>query len=294
VPVILRRAWAVLIATGLAVLTPLQASAEQSHEESLRQARELLDHQEYERVLGVTDPLSQDEAAPASIRVTAMELSGVAHLLLRRQSQAQRVFEALLALDPGHSLSDPSYPPRISEFFNMVRESLGEVSAAPVELEGEPPQGVGAGEPIELAVRIATGRERVERVVVLLRAAGDEDYQERAMDCVAEGACELNVEAPAETGTMELYVEARAPSGHPLGGIGTATAPLNITIEELGTEADPGTTEPPPPRPWYATWWFWTAVGVGVAAVVGGVTAGVLLYEPPEPEAGTMGYARLP
>ena len=44
-------------------------------------------------------------------------------------------------------------------------------------------------------------------------------------------------------------------------------------------------------EPVYKKWWFWTAVGVGVVAVVGGVTAGVLLSpEDPTTELGTITF----
>lgn len=39
--------------------------------------------------------------------------------------------------------------------------------------------------------------------------------------------------------------------------------------------------------PVYKKWWFWTTIGLGAAAVAGGVTAGVLLSRPPpDPFAG--------
>ncbi|MFO0574101.1 MAG: tetratricopeptide repeat protein [Polyangia bacterium] len=45
----------------------------------------------------------------------------------------------------------------------------------------------------------------------------------------------------------------------------------------------------PPRTPVYKKWWFWTAIGVGAAAVAGGVAAGVLLSRPtPDPFASFM------
>jgi len=43
--------------------------------------------------------------------------------------------------------------------------------------------------------------------------------------------------------------------------------------------------------PIYKRWWFWTAVGAGVLAVAGGVTAGVLLnQDAPDPELGAIRF----
>ncbi|NVB37737.1 tetratricopeptide repeat protein [Pseudenhygromyxa sp. WMMC2535] len=57
----------------------------------------------------------------------------------------------------------------------------------------------------------------------------------------------------------------------------------------------PATTDEPAPEPVHKKAWFWVAVIGGVAVVVGGVTAGVLLAnrdEPFEPELGTIGAGR--
>jgi hypothetical protein len=45
-----------------------------------------------------------------------------------------------------------------------------------------------------------------------------------------------------------------------------------------------------PRRPWYRTWWFWTAVG---AVVLGGATAAVVLTLPEEQQSGSLGTGRL-
>jgi len=297
--VIFGKATLPLAVLGLLLVVPRAGWAEASPDEALARAREQLDHQDYRDVLRTAEPLGQDESAALHVRLAALELTGVSHLLLRSQSRAQEAFEALLALDPGHQLSDDSYPPRISEFFNMVRESLGPPQEIDVRLAGALPEEIGALQGLEVAVRLGEGRARVASVVLLTRSDQSDDYGEQPFDCdAATGGCTASADVPEGAEMLELFVEARAPSGHRLGGVGTATAPSRVAVT-LATEGDGGDqdgVEPPPPgvTPWYATWWFWTVIGVGVAAVVGGVTAGVLLSEPPEPEPGTMGTARLP
>jgi hypothetical protein len=290
---------AALVVALLSFLAPRDASAERAPEEALAEARRQLDHQDYRRVLRVVGPLAQDEGAPLRVRLPALELTGVAQLLLRNQDEAQAAFEALLRLDPGYELSDPSYPPRISEFLDMVRQSLDPTADVALSLDGELAPVLAGGEPLEVRVRLGEGRGRVDRVVLLVRSGGDDDYREMPMECDATRShCTLTVETPETGGQLEIYAEARSPSGARLGGMATATEPLAVALEV----AEPGTsgggepiTVPPERTPWHSTWWFWTVVGVGAAAVIAGsVTAGVLLYEPPEPEPGTMGYARLP
>lgn len=298
-PVIFASRRAAQAALAAALLFPCLAGAEaRSIEDRLAEARELLDHQDYRRVLRAAEPLAEDEAIPLRARLSAFELVGVASLLLRRQDDAQAAFEALLRLDPGYTLGDASYPPRIGEFLEMVRQSLGPGEEVPVTAVGEVPRSMVAGQELEVAVELGEGRARVDRVVLLFREGPDEDYRERPMECGADGgACVAEVEAAA--GDFDLYVEARAPSGQRLGGIGTATEPLRVAVAEAagpGGGREPGRVgEPGEGEPFHRTWWFWTIIGVGAAALVaGGVTAGVLLAEPPEPSPGTMGTVHLP
>ncbi len=94
---------------------------------------------------------------------------------------------------------------------------------------------------------------------------------------------------PAETGAvavkaylydlrsrMRLNQASRTMAVAQLGNLKDLSRSIYTNVRYDGTLEAPEEPEPPPPpkrTPFYATWWFWTAVGVVVA---GAVTAGVL------------------
>lgn len=71
------------------------------------------------------------------------------------------------------------------------------------------------------------------------------------------------------------------------------TETTKVTAPEPSPDPAPGTDEPPPTKkPIYRRGWFWGVVTVGILAIAGGVTAGVLMRRGREdkgPELGTIG-----
>ncbi len=76
------------------------------------------------------------------------------------------------------------------------------------------------------------------------------------------------------------------------GAVVAVVVPRGALAPRVVKKAAPArATTDPTGRPIYKKWWFWTAIGVGVAAVAGGVTVGVLAsQDAPAPELGAIRF----
>ncbi len=111
------------------------------------------------------------------------------------------------------------------------------------------------------------------------------DYYERYKKA------ELNME-PATLERVNKYIEqAQALIDKPAG---ETPNPPNLTVKDpgpanpptgTGTQLvlTPGQEGPPPPKPVYKKWWFWTIIGVAVAGGIAGAVAGSLAAQKSPP-----------
>jgi hypothetical protein len=114
-----------------------------------------------------------------------------------------------------------------------------------------------------------------------------------------------DVPVGGEGASLDLIVEAQAPSGYVLGRAGSEDAP--ITLAPGAGAVDARRVEGGGPgggadddgdggrrrvrRPVHRSWWFWTIIG---AVVAGGAATAVVLTLPEEQVPGTLGTRTLP
>ena len=285
-----QRARAALLGAA-AILVASSASAESAA--TLDSVRQHMRAFEYDEAIGVAEAIASDPSAPAALRVEALELCGAIEVLLRHPDQARQAFERLLALDPGHEITDLELPPAVRSFYEEVREGYerqGELAldvVAPETFDGE--------SPVHLTMTIEGEQGGVERALAMVRAEGAAEFHNVEMSCSA-ARCEAELDPPAVGRGLEYFIRVEAPSGFVLGQLGSEDAPVLVAVEApVGTETDEDSetievTEPR--RLWYASWWFWTIVGVVVAG--GATTAAVMLTRPEVPPDGTMGSMHMP
>jgi hypothetical protein len=235
--------------------------------------------QEYEVVIRLLTPVVQSPIATISAKVAAYELLGLSYLILGDEKRARVAFENLLGLDQGHMLNDPSGSPKLRRFYDSVKESFvpGYSARATVTMEHAAPRRAIAGRRVELAASIVSGRGLMASVNLRWRRAGLLTYRNRRMRGTPR-RMEAGFLLPEDTASyrLEYYIEARDSSGHAVGRVGSPEAPL--TIKVAGALRVDST-------PIYHKWWFWTLVG---AAVVGGVTAGVVAGSSEDAPAGSL------
>jgi hypothetical protein len=261
------------------------AAAEAS--DAIDRARELFRSFEYDEAVEVLEDVVTDPTGTAVSRVQAYELIGAIRVLQNRQEPAREAFSRLLALDPGHQIDDPDIPPRVTKLFRAVHDGGVEPAAPALDLRvpPDPP----ADERLDLEVVASGDAEGVATIVVFARRAASESFEPH--EARREGDAYVVAVEPLGEATLEVYVEARAPSGHVLARLATADEPRTIEAEAPRAEAPPEVVEPAT-RPWYRRWWVWTIVG---AVVAGGAVTGIVLgTRPEEHQDGTLGSVTMP
>lgn len=285
-----RRAGAAIFAATVMCLASTAAAENAS---PLDGARRHMRAFEYGEAISVAESVAEDRSASAHLRIEALELCGAVRLLQRQEGQARETFEQLLALDPGHEITDLELPPAVRRFYAELKARFEPETS--VELTVSAPAGVQGDGPVLLHATLAGETDGVEGATAMVRTAGEGEFHSVTMTCDGE-ACEAEIDAPWSGGGLEYYIEVVAPSGHVLATAGSESTPELIEATESASEQDRPpvavTTTERPSRRWYASWWFWTIVGV---VVVGGATAtAVVLTRPEPPPDGTLGTMQMP
>jgi hypothetical protein len=196
----------------------------------------------------------------------ALQRSAEVALAAERPDDARAHLATLLALAPDFAPGAEAWPPQWRALLDEVRRAAPD-RLGPTVVEVRLPVAAPPGRPLEVAV-IATDPSGVGRVVLFV--GGEPPL---AIVCATEDGRRWVGAVPAERVTgraLRLWAEA-----HDVGGRG----PTRWGSPEAPHVLPVAAPEPPPAlageTPWYQTWWFWTAVGVGVAAAAG-VTAWAL------------------
>jgi tetratricopeptide (TPR) repeat protein len=293
----MRLACSVLVVSILVAAAPVaRAESEGGGADAIARGRALVRSFEYDAALSELESVLANPTSTAPERIQALELMALLQMNLRRQAQAQELFERLLNLDPGHELTDPELPPRAEELFAKTRSGFVASARTTVEARADGT----AGGSVDVEADAGGSTDGVERAVAYLRGPGESTYRRALMtrDGLSFAA---SVPAPL-TGALEYYVEVQAPSGYTLASAGSADAPLRAELapapdvaEAPPDDSDEGETPRPSGerRRWYRSWWFWTIVGVAVAGGAATATA-VVLTQPEEQPHGSLGSLDLP
>jgi hypothetical protein len=267
---------AVPAALAAAVLaSPGAALAQQSASDPLAPALAAMDALEYRAAAETLERFLAAGGGAAREHNRALELLGACRTYLDEGAAALAAFAELVRRDPGWTLPQ-TYPPRV----RVLLDEAALAAAAPAEValeEADPPSGSAAG---TVAIRILRGDDTVDSVALLVRApdgtiARTALARRQGLYLGALPASSLVGEA-----AVSFWVEAAAPSGFILARLGTEADPLRRVVDASGGPGEPsggGASREgeAAETPWYATWWFWTAVG---ALVAGGAVAGTVLY----------------
>jgi hypothetical protein len=298
--------WLGLAGVGVFALTdPLRAHAQEAEAE-LASLREVIRAARFSDAVASAQALLERADLSALDRNTALELLAVAQLANRETAAAERTLQLLYARDPNHRLSDPDASPPVLSAFARARESTP--TPVTVRLEHEQPT-LRRREPPELVVRVIEGADAVAEVRLVYRM-GDEAPLRVEMTQRADGSylARIPVVGDASRATDVAYhVTALAPSLASLAEVGSAAEPIQLRIPADATPSSVATRAPragverapaglptapsEPSRSIVEEWWFWTVIGVVVAA---GVTTGAVLGTASSgPEQGSLGTVRL-
>jgi hypothetical protein len=221
---------------------------------------------DYDKALRLAEPLTL--AAPAAIRVRALALAAVAHLILGDAARAEPVLADLYELAPGFLLDDPSLSPRITDAFDRAA-ARPHRRAVKLELRQND------GEPLGFWLLARGAAESVHLACRAGRAAPFAPLDLRALAPGADGRV-WRTRLPSG-GRFQCHAVAHDASALPLGRLGTPRAPVDVEWR----------LAPPPPEPALVErWWFWASIAGAAALVAGGIVVAVVATsagtEPPE------------
>jgi hypothetical protein len=242
------------------VTTSLRARAE-TDDDRVARGRASLEDQRYDAAIHDVHPLLK--ATTPRVRVQALEITAIAHLVLGRSAQARAPLAKLYDLAPAFALEDPSLPPRVTAAF--------EAEAALPHERAVTPSLVAVDDSKDLQeFRITvTGRE-VKDVRVSCRA-GDAPFA--SVVAMGDGSSASDVTTfRYRIPTAErhaCHAVAVDADQLPLGRLGTARAPFFVeprhpVVVQLAPVPAPKKEE----GSLTGKWWFWTA---GAALVAGTV-----------------------
>jgi hypothetical protein len=211
-----------------------------------------------------------DPGLAITARCEALALLGRTQAVRLDPLDAEAPFRQLLRLCPAHELA-PDTEPRTLGAFRKVQAEERERSAraqqaevqrliGQLRLDGGPSLPALGGQPLRVQYQLTDPEGSVRAVSLAYRRAGERDFSILPLRS-AEGSGWAG-EIPAEWTenqaglVVEYHVATAGPQGIDLLQVGDAERPLTLNV---------AAGEIPRPVPWYRAWWFWAAVGGGVA-----------------------------
>jgi hypothetical protein len=131
-----------------------------------------------------------------------------------------------------------------------------------------------AGRP-RLAIELGRGRDAIDSVHVFMRTAPELEAAHLVADVGTRRALVLALPAGSAAAlptALDLYVEARAPSGVALARAGTSDAPLRFSLPPTALPCVAPAAAPPLRK----SWWLWTSVAIAVAGI--GVSGAIVAH----------------
>lgn len=278
---------ATVLAAGWLVTT--SALAQEEPAAALSQIREQVLYANYRDALSQVETfLERSDLDPAE-RNAGLEVLATIHVALRQTSAAEEVLQRLYARDPGHRLTDPDASPPVLSAFGRARANPP--PAIEVAVANETPELERRGPP-QIRVRIGEGLAAVSELRLAYRQ-GASGFRTVVMTLDEDtGAARIPVLEERDAYSVSYYVEARAPSGHVIGRLGSAGEPITLAVPEAAgpvivTRTTPGASEGED------LWWLWLVAGAVVLAG-GAVATYFIIQEVSGPQDGSLGNIGLP
>lgn len=291
--------------SAIALASPTGARAQETATASPDQASQLSTLQDlvlranYRQALPAAHAYLARTDLSASARNQGLEILATVHLAMRDEAAAQHDLAELFARDPEYRLSDPEASPVVQSAFARART---QAAAWTIALEHVAPQLSEHVAPI-LSVRVTEHADALHELRLQYRRHGETTAASVVLDVDAQGAAQGRIPIEGdEAYAIDYWLSAVAPSGHVLGALGSADAPLTIEVPAaphapalMVTETTPTPATPVDQGGGDVTQeaWFWVVLGVVVVGAGVGVGVGVAVASE-GPQGGSLGNATLP
>jgi tetratricopeptide (TPR) repeat protein len=258
---------AFVLSAAAAVSAPRSAAAQEFPDNPLIQAGiNLYNDMEYESSVDTLQrALVRAESIPEQ-KVAIFKYLALDYLVLQRTEDAQQAFRQLLAIQPDFQLDPAVFAPEHMQFLEGVRRQW-EAEGRPgwvrpedrlraATIEHDLPAQATRDQSLDLVASVVDPDNRVRSVVLNYRAAGETAFSRIDVQPAGGGYAATIPGDSIQPPLLEYYFEALDQNGNVVGGRGDARTPLRVPVP--GEEEGGVWTE----------WWFWTIIGVGVAASV--------------------------
>ena len=199
-------------------------------------------------------------AQPLSKQIQVLRLSAETALSNARPADARRHIDALLRLDADFDPGKKAWPPEWRRILEDKRRALPDTR--PPELNVSIPLAAEHGKPIVIKATVQDP-SGVAHVTMFVAAKPPV-----AVPLATTDGKQWTVAVPGDlvAGTeVAVWIEAFDTRGNGPARWGSETRPHRIRV--VASEKPPGNGhKPPPSTPVYEKWWFWTAIGAGLAA----------------------------
>lgn len=267
---------------------PLLAQAK----DPLASAEAYLEEMEYVKALRLVDRVLASSGRGPGELVKAYRIQGLCQAAAGKTEASMQAFRRLLSIDPEFRLSTEISPRLAGGFYQAVAYSKNNKPITLVHRPSEPPRKL-AG--LELAVELqADSLGMVKAVRLVFSSEGGAD---QIIEVPVGGLGKINLTLPDEAATkLDYYFEALNERGSVLARVGSVDDRLGLAVASASVVVKKPLTPPHKPEGvrsepagqdwkdeaevsaesrWYASWWFWTTVGVVVAGATVGATLAV-------------------
>lgn len=234
----------------------------------LTELRNLSAELEYDRVVSLGRRLLLRGDLADDQRVEGLWLLGSA-LVIVADTSAPDVFDELLRLRPAFE-APAGTERKVAIAFADAQKRIraqGDArrGAAVRDMVIESPEiaAINAGDPLVLEFAIRDPNRVVSGAAVKYRLATSAEFLSLTLTPPVAGSDRWSGQVPGEVtagkggGDLQWFLTTTDAAGEPLIGVANAMAPRSVHIAKVASSDS---------RPFYKTWWFWTAVGVGAAA----------------------------
>jgi hypothetical protein len=263
---------------AVAILAPAAAGAD------LGVCKKAYEEQRFEEAVPVCAKLAREPLSERGDVSAALEVMGMANLVLGRERPARAAFCQLLAAEPDYRPSDPIYPQRFVAVFDATKKAgCGLVLRLDVEA---------ASYRTRAAVRLRTRGPlpAVSRLGVFYRQAGDKRWRRELATVAGSTTVELPRVSLAD-GEVEVFAAVLVDDDHAVARAGTVDRPLRLARLARTTLPDAPTRAPRDVPIWRRAWFWWTVAGIAATVVI--VSASVAATRSDGP-GGTLGTLQLP
>lgn len=232
-------------------------------EAELHKTKLALEQARFDEVARLANQLLSADDLPARVRNEARELLAIAQIAARKEREAMETLRGLYRRDPAYARQVQDPGPTVDAVFARARQSTTDTIEVPLRYVVE----TDAHKRLRLAVDLPAQRDAVDTVHVTIDEPAGVPLAHMVGDVVdARPLSFVLPPAGPTTRSLQLQIEARAPSGAVLG-----------RLREVQVRV-PAVPPPPPcpqPKPLRREWWLWTTIGLVVSgfAVASAVAA---------------------